>query len=109
VTLPVVWLPEAEADFGDALAWYQRVRPSLGERFALAIEGAVERSKQKPSAFSRDLSQPAACRSSTLPSRNNFRGSGESDRGHRLFSRQARSTTLAIPLAISTSDRAIEH
>lgn len=33
VTLPVVWLPEADAK--EARAWYDDVRPALGGQFAL--------------------------------------------------------------------------
>jgi hypothetical protein len=42
VTLPVVWLPEANEDLLNARAWYDNVRPALGERFALAVEATVE-------------------------------------------------------------------
>ena len=34
--LPVVWLPEADADLKEARVWYDNVRPELGERFAHA-------------------------------------------------------------------------
>jgi hypothetical protein len=42
VTLPVVWIPEANEDLLDARAWYDNIRPQLGERFALAVEATVE-------------------------------------------------------------------
>ena len=42
VTLPVVWLPEADAELKHARAWYDNIRPELGERFALAVEATVE-------------------------------------------------------------------
>ncbi len=42
MTLPVVWLPEASADLEEARAWYENIRPELGERFALAVERTVE-------------------------------------------------------------------
>jgi len=45
VTLPVVWLPEANADLEEARAWYDNMRPELGERFALAVEATVEQSQ----------------------------------------------------------------
>ena len=38
MTLPVVCLPEADADLKEARAWYDNVRPELGERFAYAVE-----------------------------------------------------------------------
>ena len=40
--LPVVWLPEADADLQEARTWYDRINPDLGERFALAVEATVE-------------------------------------------------------------------
>jgi plasmid stabilization system protein ParE len=42
VTLPVVWTPEANEDLLEARAWYDNIRPELGERFALAVEATVE-------------------------------------------------------------------
>jgi hypothetical protein len=42
VTLPIVWIPEANEDLQDARAWYDNIRPALGERFALAVEATVE-------------------------------------------------------------------
>ncbi len=40
--LPVVWLPEADADLLEARAWYDRISTDLGERFALAVEATIE-------------------------------------------------------------------
>lgn len=51
MTLPVVWLPEADADLRDARAGYQNVRLGLAEHFALAIEAAVEALKENPLRF----------------------------------------------------------
>jgi plasmid stabilization system protein ParE len=44
-------LPEADADLRDAVAWYQNVRPGLGEHFVLAVEAAVEALKENPLRF----------------------------------------------------------
>ena len=49
VTLPVVWIPEADADLKGAFAWYESIHPDLGVRFALAVEAAVESSREVPS------------------------------------------------------------
>jgi hypothetical protein len=38
MTLPVVWLPEADADLKEARVWYGNVLPELGEHFAYAVE-----------------------------------------------------------------------
>jgi plasmid stabilization system protein ParE len=51
VTLPVVWLPEADADLKEALAWYEGIHPDLGVRFALAVDAAVEVIARSPLAF----------------------------------------------------------
>ena len=51
MTLPVVWLPEADADLKDALAWYRNVRSGLAEHFALAMEAAVEALRENPLRF----------------------------------------------------------
>jgi hypothetical protein len=42
VTLPVVWIPEANEDLLAARAWYDNIRPELGECFALTVEAAVD-------------------------------------------------------------------
>lgn len=49
--LPVVWLPEADADVKEARAWYDGVRPALGEQFAMAIDAAVEAIAENPRRF----------------------------------------------------------
>jgi len=51
VTLPVVWLPEADAEVREAWAWYDHIRPTLGQRFALAVEATVEAIAQRPLQF----------------------------------------------------------
>jgi hypothetical protein len=51
VTLPVVWLPEADADAKAARSWYGAVRSELGEQFAWAIYAAVEAIRQTPRRF----------------------------------------------------------
>ena len=42
VTLPVVWLPEAQAELTEALEHYDTIRPELGERFANAVVETAE-------------------------------------------------------------------
>ena len=42
VTLPVVWLPEADAEFREALVRYECIRPELARRFAAAVTRTVE-------------------------------------------------------------------
>lgn len=40
--LPVVWIPEADADLKETLAWYEKIRPELGLRFALAVDAIAQ-------------------------------------------------------------------
>lgn len=49
--LPIVWVPEAAAELRQARAWYDDVRPSLGERFALAVDATVEAIAERPLQF----------------------------------------------------------
>ncbi len=51
MTLPVVWLPEADADLKEAFAWYESIHPDLGARFAVAVDAAVEVIARSPLAF----------------------------------------------------------
>ena len=51
MTLPVVWLPEAEAELRRARAWYDNIRPELGDRFALEVEAAVDAVAEQPLQF----------------------------------------------------------
>jgi plasmid stabilization system protein ParE len=51
VTLPIVWIPEADADLKEALAWYEGIHPDLGVRFALAVDAVVEVMARSPLAF----------------------------------------------------------
>ena len=51
MTLPVVWIPEANEDLLEARAGYDRIRPQLGERFGLAVEGAIEAIAEHPLQF----------------------------------------------------------
>jgi plasmid stabilization system protein ParE len=43
VTLPVVWLPEADAELKEALARYESILPELGQRFAEAVAETIEK------------------------------------------------------------------
>ena len=51
MTLAVVWIPEAEADLKEALAWYEGIHPDLGARFVLGVDAAVEVIARSPLAF----------------------------------------------------------
>lgn len=51
MTLPVVWLPEAEADLRAAKSWYDDRRLALGDRFISAIAATVESISKSPRRF----------------------------------------------------------
>jgi plasmid stabilization system protein ParE len=51
VTLPVLWIPEADADLQEARRWYSDIRLELGERFALAVEATVNAIAENPLQF----------------------------------------------------------
>jgi plasmid stabilization system protein ParE len=51
VTLPVVWLAEAEAELKDALTHYENIRQELGLRFLEAVEATVEGIAESPLRF----------------------------------------------------------
>jgi hypothetical protein len=51
VTLPVVWIPEADTELKEARAWYDNTRPELGDRFALAVEETVDAVAEHPLQF----------------------------------------------------------
>lgn len=44
-------MPEANDDLLEARAWYDNIRPQLGERFARAVEDAVETIAEHPLQF----------------------------------------------------------
>jgi plasmid stabilization system protein ParE len=51
VTLPVFWILEANEDLQEAPAWYDRIRPELGDRFALSVETTVDTITEHPLQF----------------------------------------------------------
>jgi plasmid stabilization system protein ParE len=51
VTLPVVWIPQANEDLLEAREWYDNMRPRLGERFALAVDATVDAIAEGPLQF----------------------------------------------------------
>jgi plasmid stabilization system protein ParE len=51
VTLPVVWLPEAEADLRTAKFWYDDLRSALGDQLVSAVGATVESISKRPRRF----------------------------------------------------------
>jgi plasmid stabilization system protein ParE len=49
--LPVIFLVEAEAEFGEAQAWYEERSPGLGQAFVTNIQAAIERIRRSPLQF----------------------------------------------------------
>ncbi len=48
MTLPVVWLTEADNELKEAMARYDSIRPELAQRFAEAVVDAVARMADAP-------------------------------------------------------------
>ena len=70
MTLPVVWIPEANEDLLEARAWYDNIRPELGERFALGVETTVEAMAEHPTQFPVVYRNRRRAGSAALPLRN---------------------------------------
>ena len=51
VSLPVFFLPAAEAELREAQAWYDSRAHGLGDRFFAAVDGAVQRIGEQPLQF----------------------------------------------------------
>ena len=96
MTLPVVWIPEANEDLQEARAWYDNMRPELGERFARAVEVTVEAIAGYPLQFPVVYRSRRRAGVRRFPYGNILRGSGASDCGNRLLPRQAQSEALAV-------------
>ncbi|MGO9085870.1 MAG: type II toxin-antitoxin system RelE/ParE family toxin [Candidatus Sulfotelmatobacter sp.] len=103
MTLPVVWTPEANEDLLEARAWYDNIRPELGERFALAVEATVEAIAEHPLQFHVVYRNRSPRGGTAFPVQHVFRVSGASDCGNRLLPRQTQSETLAIAVAVGGS------
>jgi toxin ParE1/3/4 len=50
---PIVFDPEAEAEFRAAASYYEGQRPGLGDQFAAEVERCVQRIARMPQAFPR--------------------------------------------------------
>jgi plasmid stabilization system protein ParE len=85
VTLPVVWTPEANEDLLEARAWYDNIRPQLGERFAHAVDAVVETLMEHPLQFPVVYRGRRRVGVHLFALWNFLRGSGASDRGNRLL------------------------
>ena len=48
MTLPVVWLPEADAELKEVLARYESVRLELAQRFAEAVADTIDKIAAAP-------------------------------------------------------------
>ena len=51
MSVPAVYLPEAEDDIADAWRRYEADRPGLGDRFAAAVRSRVEVIRSNPQLF----------------------------------------------------------
>lgn len=95
VTLPVVWLPEANEDLLEARAWYDNIRRELGDRFALAVEAAVEAITENPMQFPVVYRNRRRAGVRRFPLRNILRDPGTENCGCSVLPRQAQPKALA--------------
>jgi plasmid stabilization system protein ParE len=51
--LPVVFLPEAQADLEDAFQWYESHRPGLGSDLLKSLDEAIDQIQANGSAFAK--------------------------------------------------------
>ncbi len=51
MSLPVVYLPEAEDDIDTAYSWYEGQRPGLGDQFLDALRDVVDRIADHPQLY----------------------------------------------------------
>jgi plasmid stabilization system protein ParE len=103
VTLPVAWTPEANEDLLEARAWYDNIRPELGERFALAVEATIKAIAEHPLQFPVVYRNRRRAGVRRFPYSIFLEFSGAPDCGHRLLPQQTRSETLAIAVAAERS------
>ena len=48
MTLPVVWIAEADADLADALQWYKNKKAELAIVFARSVDAAIDEIARNP-------------------------------------------------------------
>lgn len=48
MTLPVVFRPQAEAEFEEAQTWYEARLPGLGQEFVTCVQAAIEIVRRSP-------------------------------------------------------------
>lgn len=53
MTSPVVFGPQAEAEFEEAQAWYETRLPGLGQEFVTCVQATIETVRRNPAQFSR--------------------------------------------------------
>ena len=51
MTLPVILSVEARADFDTTIAWYERQRAGLGERFAAQLQDTLHQISERPELY----------------------------------------------------------
>ena len=85
-------------DLLEGRAWYDKIRPELGERFALAVEATVKVTSGTSVAIHHRLPESSAGLGAALPLRNILRSARQSDCGDSLLPREAQSKALAIAM-----------
>jgi len=98
VTLPVVWLPEADAELKEALARYESIHPELAQRVRRGGGGYYREGCGGPFAPCGSRKGTAARRSAPIPLWDILPSERDADCGDFLFPRAAQSKTLAAAL-----------
>jgi plasmid stabilization system protein ParE len=57
VSLPLIFRPEARAEFDEAYDWYEGQRPGLGELFAEQVQKVLERVEAMPKLHAKVLGE----------------------------------------------------
>src|SRR5271166_6667302 len=91
-------MPEAAAELRQARAWYDDIRPGLGERFAVAVEAAVAAIAQRALQFPVVHRGRRRAGVRRFPYGIFFEVSGEQNCRDRLLPREARSGAVAIAI-----------
>ncbi len=94
MTLPVVWITEADADLKEAPAQYESIHPDLGLRFALAVDAAVEVIARSPLAFQTVHAEIRGVGVRRFPYGLFFKGRKQSRCGDCLYAWTAQSETV---------------
>jgi plasmid stabilization system protein ParE len=67
LTLPVILSVEARADFDTTIAWYERQRAGLGERYAARVQDTLDQISERPELYAPIAANVRRARIRTFP------------------------------------------